>query len=413
MGALEARRSMTVDVLNALLRRRDFRRQLIAGSLSLNGNTLAPIALAIALVAETGSATLFGIAMAASTTAMVLLLLVGGAWADRLHRTVLMGTSDAVRAIAQFYLAVRLLTTGDIGVGEVIVSQAAFGVASAFYLPASTGLTVWTVSKDLLQRANALLSLSRSIATVGGPVIAGVLVAWFSPSSAILASALLFFASAVVYFLMRLPATVESEEGESGNQFRGSVAIVRSTPWIWSSILCFMTTHFGVACLIVVGPLMFSLGDYAAYAWALVVAAVGIGYVLGDALAFRWRPRFPLRVARITELLLAPLLLGVALSYPLWLLLPLGVLAGGSMTFSDSLWLTTLQNHVPADRLSSVSAFDWLGSVVLRPVGFVVAGFIAADQHAVVLVLVFSCIAVTASRLFGLLFREVRQIEST
>jgi MFS family permease len=38
------------------------------------------------------------------------------------------------------------------------------------------------------------------------------------------------------------------------------------------------------------------------------------------------------------------------------------------------LWYTTLHTRIPPDRLSRVSAYDHLGSIVLAPVGVVVAG---------------------------------------
>jgi hypothetical protein len=40
------------------------------------------------------------------------------------------------------------------------------------------------------------------------------------------------------------------------------------------------------------------------------------------------------------------------------------------------LWYTTLQQKIPAHLLSRVSAYDHLGSIVLAPLGIVVAGFL-------------------------------------
>ncbi|HEV8648685.1 MAG TPA: hypothetical protein VG276_04610 [Actinomycetes bacterium] len=47
------------------------------------------------------------------------------------------------------------------------------------------------------------------------------------------------------------------------------------------------------------------------------------------------------------------------------------------MAFAVTLWFTALQQHVPPHVLSRVSAYDWLGSTALRPVGLVAAGPIA------------------------------------
>jgi hypothetical protein len=46
--------------------------------------------------------------------------------------------------------------------------------------------------------------------------------------------------------------------------------------------------------------------------------------------------------------------------------------------FFNALWETSLQRQIPNALLSRVSAYDWLGSAALTPVGFAIAGPIAA-----------------------------------
>ena len=41
-------------------------------------------------------------------------------------------------------------------------------------------------------------------------------------------------------------------------------------------------------------------------------------------------------------------------------------------------WETALARHIPADALSRVSAYDWMGSLALLPLGFVIAGPLAS-----------------------------------
>ena len=42
--------------------------------------------------------------------------------------------------------------------------------------------------------------------------------------------------------------------------------------------------------------------------------------------------------------------------------------------FFGAVWQTTLQQHVPEEALSRVSAWDWMGSFAFMPLGFVLAG---------------------------------------
>ena len=74
-----------------------------------------------------------------------------------------------------------LLLTGSAEVWHIVVAAALHGTASAFFVPASTGLMPQVVSPGRLQQANALMTLSRSAAFLIGPAVSGILVAAGGP----------------------------------------------------------------------------------------------------------------------------------------------------------------------------------------------------------------------------------------
>jgi hypothetical protein len=49
----------------------------------------------------------------------------------------------------------------------------------------------------------------------------------------------------------------------------------------------------------------------------------------------------------------------------------------GNMLF-NTMWETTLQQHIPPGSLSRVSAYDWFGSLLCDPIGLALAGVVAA-----------------------------------
>jgi hypothetical protein len=53
-------------------------------------------------------------------------------------------------------------------------------------------------------------------------------------------------------------------------------------------------------------------------------------------------------------------------------------LAGWSIGLYVPVWDTLLQQRVPANVLSRVSAYDWTGSLAFMPLGFAAAGPIAS-----------------------------------
>ena len=49
-------------------------------------------------------------------------------------------------------------------------------------------------------------------------------------------------------------------------------------------------------------------------------------------------------------------------------------MGGVGMGIFSAVWLTTLQQHVPEEALSRVSAWDWMGSFLFLPLGLIAAG---------------------------------------
>jgi MFS family permease len=111
---------------------------------------------------------------------MVIFILAGGAWADRVSLRALMISSHVGRFWTQALTAILLIT--DSGqLWHLVLLQAVNGLATAFLRPASTGLKPATVSAERLQQANALLSFSLSVSGIFGTAVAGVLVTLVGP----------------------------------------------------------------------------------------------------------------------------------------------------------------------------------------------------------------------------------------
>jgi hypothetical protein len=119
-----------------------------------------------------------------------------------------------------------------------------------------------------------------------------------------------------------------------------------------------------------------SLGG--AGAWGLILAAMNAGALGGGIVALRLRPRRPLLVGVALLPLFAPQLVLLAAAAPAPAVACGSFVAGAAMAIFQTLWQTTLQEQVPTDVLSRVSAYDWFGSVVFLPLGYLVVGPVAA-----------------------------------
>ena len=85
-------------------------------------------------------------------------------------------------------------------------------------------------------------------------------------------------------------------------------------------------------------------------------------------------------------------------------------LAGTGVALFDVWWVTALAERIPPDKLSRVVSYDWLVSLGLLPLGFVLAGP-AADAIGATEVLLGGAVIACASLALGLLPRETRMLE--
>ena len=76
-------------------------------------------------------------------------------------------------------------------------------------------------------------------------------------------------------------------------------------------------------------------------------------------------------------LLIAPAVALLAMRAPAPLIATAQALGGAGMGIFSAVWLTTLQQHVPEEALSRVSAWDWMGSFLFLPLGLIAAGPVA------------------------------------
>ena len=280
------------------LQERRFRLLWIGQTTSTLGDGLVPVALAFAVIQTLdGSPTDLGIVLAAQTLPLVAFVLAGGVWADRLPRQMVMLVSDGVRGVVQAAIAVLLLS-GHAELWHLVVLVAIYGSAQAFFQPAATGLVPSTISKGRLQQANALLGLSRSLAFVVGPAVAGVVAAVANPGSVFVVDAATFAVSATSLAFLRLSrARRQGERRSFFTDLKGGWHELISHTWLWV-IVAWAATFLGivVAPWMTLGPVVAKQSLGGAAAWGLIAAGWGAGTVAGGLISLRWKPARPMLV---------------------------------------------------------------------------------------------------------------------
>ncbi len=352
-----------------------------ARTVSTAGSSMAPVALAFAVLHVDTSAKALAQVLGVRTLALVVFLLVGGVIADRFSRIVVLQLSHALTFLTQGLAAV-LIISGQATLTQLTVIEGLNGAVSAFTMPAMMGIVPLVVSREKLQQANALLSFSRSGLGILGPAVAGLLVVGVGPGWALAADACTYLVAIACLTRVRLPS--RAEEGRASRpsmvqELREGWTEFRSRQWLWVVVLVFgITNAIQVGVVGVLGPLIAKTNEAIGEAgWGLILSAEAAGTVLMTLVMLRLRLRHPLRAGMLAITVMAvpmamlgadPAILPVAIGF---------FLAGAGAEIFGVGWSTALQEHVPIDVLSRVSSYDALGSFVAMPIGTFLYGWLA------------------------------------
>src|SRR5947209_15270508 len=359
------------------LKEREFRLFFSGQLVSLLGDAVTPFALAWAVLDLTGSSKDLGFVIAAKTAPLVVFLLVGGVFADRLPRRAVMLTADVARMAIQAATA-ALLLSHTARIWELVVLQAFAGTGTSFFNPASTGLTPMTVSAERLQEANALRGMSIASMQLLGPALAGILIVTVGPGYALAIDAASFGVSAFYLARLRLPLHVSLPPQSFARDLLDGWHEFIARTWVWLIVVSASLGNMMSAVWLVLAAVWIKEGHGGAGAWTAILVVSAVGALVAGATALRIKPRRPLLLASaVIAPNAAPIIL-LALKLPWETLVVAALVTGfGNMLF-NTLWETTLQQHVPPASLSRVSAYDWFGSLLCQPLGLALAGVVAA-----------------------------------
>jgi MFS family permease len=372
---------------------------------------MAPLALSFAVLDLTGSVSDVGFVFAARTGLLVASLLIGGVVADRFSRRSVMLASDLIRFGSQGAMA-ALLIGGQAEIWHLLALQAINGGASGFFFPAVTGLTPLVVSPAHLQQANALRNLAASGGEVAGPAIAGVLVATVGSGWALAADAATFAISAAFLAAVTLPDRERLAAQPFLRDLLEGWHEFRSRTWLWSGVLSAGLGNMVFTAFTVLGAVISKESLGGPGAWALILSTFSIGAFAGGLAALKVRPRRPFFVANLAYLPLGLPCALLAFELPAEVVAAGALVAGAGVIFGNTLWETTLQQHVPPAALSRVTSYDWLGSLAFQPLGFALVGAFSGSIG-LESTLWIAAAALLALPLIILSLPSVRQVEAT
>lgn len=359
------------------MRNKNFIIIVIGQIISLFGNAIQRFSMSLYLLEFTGSTAAFANILAISTIPYILFAPIAGRLSDKINRKKIMVYLDLFCSILIGIYALILLRGRD---SELIVAIVMFmlSVCYTLYGPAVVSSIPQIVEEDKLTSANGIINQVGSVVNFLGPILAGVLYGLVGIKLIVIINAISFLVSAIMELFLDIPDVVKTDEGkvlsmdfikksfiDMGDSF---IYLKKEKKIILGIIASYALCNiFLVPILSIVAPYFINiLLELPSQVYGVVEGICVLGMILGGFWISIKPKMFLMKKVHYTYI---PMIVGVTLMATLgFIRLNNYVLAGLfgvsgmaimlSLSLSNVLTLTFIQQEVPSNMLGRVSAFS-------------------------------------------------------
>lgn len=358
------------------LRHRNFRLFWTGQLVSVTGTWMQSVAQGWLMHRLTSSPLMLGLLGFCQFLPVTLLSLRAGVVVDRMDKRRLILITQSCALVQAATLAI-VVTTGTVQPWMVLILALAFGVITAFDLPARQSFLIELVGKEDLSNAIALNSAAFNTARIVGPAVAGVLVATVGEGGCFWLNALSYLA--VLASLMRIATTAPAEARDAsanlmdGVRYAWSVSAVRNL-----LLLLGVAAGFGFQYMVLLPVYARDILGTGAEAYGLLVTAFGLGSLVAAMWMTRHLSRWDLRRNLLVGLAAGGIGMGLfAWSRILPLSLALGFLAGFGLILYVASTNTLIQLTIEDRYRGRIMSLYTLMFIGTAPLGALLAGTIA------------------------------------
>jgi MFS family permease len=262
---------------------RNYRLYFFGQAVSLIGTWMQQIAMRWLVYRLTKSELLLGVVGFASDIPVFFLVPFAGVLADKFKRQRILAITQGLAALQAFILAV-LVITDQAAVWHVVVLGALLGVINAFDIPARQAFLVEVVeNKEDLGNAIALNSFVFNGALLIGPVMAGVLIAFFGEGLCLILNGVSYLALIGALLLMKIPERKTSSGNiELGRGIlEGATYAFRSVPIRSILLLVALVSFMGVSYMLLMPVFAEDVLHGGPQAFGYLMSATGVGALAG------------------------------------------------------------------------------------------------------------------------------------
>lgn len=321
------------------LRERNFVLYVVGQFTSQLGSWIELTAVSWIIYEMTDSPFLLGLVGLFRATPTILLMLYGGALADRLPRRLVLMCTESTMLVLSLTLGI-LAVTGHLEYWHLYILNLVSGTLQAFSVPSRHALYSGLVPRSATASAVTLNSISVRSGGLLGPVIAGLALAYGGNSLPFFLNAASFVAMLTALLMMKLPKATDEEPIKHPSIREGmaeGIAFVWSTPLLRVALALEVATGlFGhnAALVTIIARDVLHAGPRE-FGW--LMSATGAGALLGMTALLTFPVKQHGRLILTLGVIYTVLFAGFGLSQWLWLSLLLLLALG----FVDAMWGVT------------------------------------------------------------------------
>ncbi|PEI34046.1 multidrug ABC transporter permease [Bacillus pseudomycoides] len=325
------------------------------------------------VIRSLGQESALGIVVMVTLIPRVLLMTVGGVWADRFKRSKIMLVSSFTRFLLVFVM-ITLLHLHLLNLWSLLFFALLFGILDAFFSPANQSLLPLLVPKEMLTRSNSFIQTSNQVAMFTGPMIGGWIITVSSFSVLFLfVACFLLITSAFTLCIKEKNSSPSSKQASTRQELLEGFQYVWNMPFLKSILFILMTIN-----VLFFGPLLMGiplLASEVLHGKAVEVSFLQSSYqggMLGGALLIGL---LNIRKNRGLSILILISFLGIFLSllgqmYVLWQGILLLVMMGFMSSMINVPLVSIIQENSETDKLGRVMSFVNASSNGLVPLSY-------------------------------------------
>ncbi|HAM79896.1 MFS transporter [Ornithinibacillus bavariensis] len=348
----------------------------------------------------------FGMLFFVAAIPRLILLVVGGLFADRLNKRTILFWSDFSRALL-IGILILLIWTDSVAVWHLLVLSGLFGISDAFSYPAMNSLVPTLLEDDQLQRGNSFIQMTNQISPILGPALGGTLIALLGFAGVYSVAFVMLFISSLAVLFIRLKIERQEELRKPAplTDLKEGFQYARKNELVISVVIMAFFLNFFFSGPIAIGMpvIVKDVFDGNAASLATIQTSMGVGALAGAILLASWKLKRPGKAVIMS-------LIGLGISFSITGLSVNTFMMAGLVALMSVLTqiiniplITMLQQTTEKHMLGRMMSMFMTVSTGLTPVSYIVTSSLIAANVSIQAIIVVSGLVVTLIAVYNLL----------